>query len=390
LAASLALSACDKVPLLAPTNTTIRLTTSVGVLPTNGSTDITAVVIESAGTPVQNGTVITFTSSLGTVEPREARTSNGQATARFIAGVQSGAAKLSAFSGGSKSEDVEILVGAAAAGAISVRASAVVVPTTGGTTDIIATVLDTGGNPLRGAAVRFSTTAGQLSQSTAISNDAGEARTQLTTDRQADVTADVGGGTSAPTAKVTIQARDVPTVKITAGTGNTGEVGLPTIFTLEPPPAASSNTIREVILNLGDGTVRNLGALLASSTVSHTYGRAGNYTVTATATDTQNFVATSSIAVTINERSTVPINLQLNSVSSGIATFTANLSGASPISGSIRVYDWDFGDGKSASTSGNQTSNRYSSPGNYLVRVRVLTTTGQEGFAELPVRIPVF
>jgi PKD repeat protein len=94
--------------------------------------------------------------------------------------------------------------------------------------------------------------------------------------------------------------------------------------------------------------------------------------------------------VTINERSTVPINLQLNSVSSGIATFTANLSGASPISGSIRVYDWDFGDGKSASTSGNQTSNRYSSPGNYLVRVRVLTTTGQEGFAELPVRIPVF
>ena len=76
-------------------------------------------VIESAGTPVQNGTVVTFTSSLGTVEPREARTSNGQVTVRYLSGSQSGTAKVGAFSGGSKSEDLQILVGSAAAGAVT-------------------------------------------------------------------------------------------------------------------------------------------------------------------------------------------------------------------------------------------------------------------------------
>ena len=119
----LALTGCDKVPAAGahqyddPSDAR-----AVGVLPIAGSTDITAVVIESAGTPVQNGTVVTFTSSLGTIEPREARTSNGQVTVRYVAGTQSGTAKIGAFSGGSKSEDLEILVGAAAAGACRVRA----------------------------------------------------------------------------------------------------------------------------------------------------------------------------------------------------------------------------------------------------------------------------
>ena len=216
--AALAAASCDKVPLLAPTNSTISLIASVTVLPTNGTADITAAVIESAGTPVQNGTVVTFTSSLGTIEPRDARTSNGQVTVRFIAGAQSGAAKIGAFSGGAKAEELEILVGGAAAGALSVRANPAIVPTTGGTADIIATVVDTGGNPLRGVPVTFSTTFGQLSQGTAISDTAGEARTQLTTNVNATVTARVGGGATAPTATVTVEARSAPAVTISAGT----------------------------------------------------------------------------------------------------------------------------------------------------------------------------
>ncbi len=258
---------------------------------------------------MQNGTVVTFTSSLGMVEPREARTNNGQVTVRYNSGSQSGTAKVGAFSGGNKSDDLEILVGSAAAGASRCAPIPAIVPSTGGTAEIVATVVDTGGNPLRGAAVTFSTTFGTLSAATAISDTAGEARTQLTTNVEAKVTARVGGGTSAPTAEVTVQARSVPTVTITAGTNNAGEVGLPTVFTLEPPAAATSNAIREVILNFGDGTVRNLGALLARTTVAYTYNRAGVYTVTATATDVMNFTATSSTAVTINEASTVPVTI---------------------------------------------------------------------------------
>ena len=391
LTASLAGVACDKVPLLAPTNTTIRLQASVSVVPTNGTLEITAVVIEQAGTPVQNGTVVTFSSSLGAVDPREARTNNGQVSVRFNAGAQSGTAKISAFSGGSKSDVLDILVGAAAAGAVSVRADSTVLPTTGGTTEIIATVVDTGGNALRGTPVTFSTTAGQLSQTTAVSNDAGEARTQLTTNRAADVTAKVGAGATAPTATVKIETRDVPSVVISVpavgGVNNTAEVGTPTVFTLEPATGATTNVLRDVQLDFGDGTGAGLGALTKSTTVAHVYSRTGAYTVRVTATDVMGFVGTNSLALTVNDRSTVPINLTLLSLSGKIATFQANPGIGGTISGSIRVYDWDFGDNTSASTTGNTTSHQYGSPGVKTVRVRVVTTTGQEGFATLVIQV---
>lgn len=390
LAASLAASSCDKVPLLAPTNSSIRLISSLSVLPTNGSTDLTAVVIESAGTPVQNGTVVTFTSSLGTVEPREARTSNGQVTVRYNSGSQSGTAKIGAFSGGAKSDDLEILVGAAAAGAISVRANPAQVPTTGGTAEIVATVVDTGGNPLRGAPVTFSTDFGQLSQASSITDTAGEARTQLTTVVKSKVTARVGGGTSAPSATVDVDARSAPAVVIAVnGTTNFAEVGIPAVITLEPPSTTTANAIRELILNLGDGTVRNLGALLVKTTVTHTYNRTGSYTVTATATDVANFTATTSIAVTVTEQLTVPVTIQPTvSLGSRLVSFSATaLPPNQTIMGPVRIYEWDFGNGASATTTGTTTSYRYSAAGSYVVRVRVVTTNGYEGFGEVVVTV---
>ena len=63
----LAISAfgCDKVPLLAPSGSAITLTTPVTALPINGSADIVAQVIEPAGTPPQRGTLVSFTTTLG-------------------------------------------------------------------------------------------------------------------------------------------------------------------------------------------------------------------------------------------------------------------------------------------------------------------------------------
>jgi PKD repeat protein len=181
----------------------------------------------------------------------------------------------------------------------------------------------------------------------------------------------------------------VPTVTITAGTNNVGEVGIPTVITLEPPAAATSNAIREVVLNLGDGTVRNLGALLARTTVAHTYNRAGVYTVTATATDVMNFTATSSIALTVNEAATIPVTILATPGSGGIVNFSASITGAIGGGGSIRTYEWSFGDGGSATTTGPSTSHRYTTAGTYVVRLRVVTTTGQEGYAEQTVRVTI-
>src|SRR6185436_17173464 len=81
---SLLVSACEKVPLLAPAGSTIILTASTNSLPANGTTDIVAQVLEAAGTPPHSGTLVTFTTTLGVVEPSEARTDvSGRAIVKF-------------------------------------------------------------------------------------------------------------------------------------------------------------------------------------------------------------------------------------------------------------------------------------------------------------------
>src|SRR6516162_10832111 len=76
--------ACSRVPRLAPSGSSITLTTAQNVVPLNGSATIVAQVIESAGTAPQAGTHVTFTTSLGTIQPSDATTnSSGQAMAIF-------------------------------------------------------------------------------------------------------------------------------------------------------------------------------------------------------------------------------------------------------------------------------------------------------------------
>src|SRR5688572_31354586 len=92
-------AACDKAQLLAPTQSTITVSAPTRVLPSNGTTPITASVIEQAGTPVQNGTTVRFTTTLGRVDPVEVQTVNGLAITTFFAGPNSGVAEIRANSG---------------------------------------------------------------------------------------------------------------------------------------------------------------------------------------------------------------------------------------------------------------------------------------------------
>src|SRR6195256_2979532 len=75
-------ASCNRVPLLAPSGSTITLTSATSVLGVNGTAMIIAQVRENAGTPPQQGTHVTFTTSLGTIQPSEATTDvGGRATA---------------------------------------------------------------------------------------------------------------------------------------------------------------------------------------------------------------------------------------------------------------------------------------------------------------------
>lgn len=105
------LTACDTLPLLAPTGSTIVLIASDPVIPLNGDSTITASVTEPAGTPARNGTSVTFSTTLGTLEPQEATSQDGRVTARLHAGNQSGTAMVTAFSGSTTSEAISVTFG---------------------------------------------------------------------------------------------------------------------------------------------------------------------------------------------------------------------------------------------------------------------------------------
>ena len=129
LVALVSLGSCDKVPLLAPTESVITLVSNRTVLPINGTAQLVATVIEQSGTPAHNGTLVTFTTTLGILDPSEAPTNNGQAVVTLRAGTESGTAEIGAFSGAARTEaPVMIAIGGAAAAAVTISANPAAVP----------------------------------------------------------------------------------------------------------------------------------------------------------------------------------------------------------------------------------------------------------------------
>lgn len=371
------LGACDKMSLVSPTGSTITLTINKTSVPISGTAEVTASVIESAGTPVQNGTVVTFTSSFGNIDPREARTEGGTARVMFT-GTQSGLAKIGAFSGGAKTTaDLEIRVGAAAAETLKVRAEPPTVPQAGGTSQIIVTVSDLAGGSLPNAPVLFTTDNGSVSPGAATTDSNGEARTTLTTNRTSKVTATVG----AKTGDVTVTVINAPTVAVTGPASATA--GLPANFTITPTVPAGGAPIREVVVNFGDGTpVRNLGPITAPTTVSHTYTRADSYTVTATATDQTGQQGSGSFSVNVSRvlptiGITCPASAFTNTPASYTVTPTANPTFP------IQNVTVDFGDGTSRDlgqiTGPTSFPKTYTAAGGYSVVATVTDTNGQRG-----------
>lgn len=355
--AAIAVASCDKVPLFAPTGTTIRLSTNTQVLPLNGTAQITAVVLEPGGNPVQNGTVVTFTSSLGSLTPSEAGTKDGKVTVTFNAGAQSGTAVINAFSGSSSTSGsggsggtsggstsgtgVSIVIGAAAVNSVVATASPSSVSQLGGSSVITATVLDSSNNAVSGVPVSFATDQGTLSVVTATSNPAGVAQTTLTTNQTATIT--VTAGTKTATAKVTAVA--VPTITVT-GPSATPTVGLPSVFTVNVAAGNGAAPIRSVTLDFGDGERMNLGAATGNVTVPHVYLASGTYTVTGVATDGAGQTTSMSIPVVVFPA--VPFTLTVSASSGRVGTPVTVTAVPNTGAPAIVSYTWDFGDGTKA------------------------------------------
>ena len=331
---------CSSTPLTSPTGSTISMTSDRNVLPLNGQATVRAVVIESGGTPVHNGTVVSFTSTLGTFNPPDATTVNGVATTVFNAGGISGTSVIHAFSGGARtgsgntsSGGVEIKIGAAAAGSLTLSATPSSVSQSGGTVTVAAQVLDPSGNPLPGVNVSFATDAGQLNPTTSLSDSNGIARTQLTTSQTSKVTATAGTATK----DVTVTVSTAPALQIDASP-NPATEGTPVSITVT---ATSGNTtaprqVQTLTVDFGDGTAETRSNVTGTAAYTHVY-RAGGFTITATATDVAGNTGVASRALTVNAATlpTVTVTANPNPVpnsSNGLTTLSISASsGAAPL-----------------------------------------------------------
>jgi hypothetical protein len=102
LAAGLALAhlTCSSVPLTAPSGSSLSLNVNPGFVAAHGGTSaVTVVVVEPAGTFVPDGTVVFFLTTLGNIDA-QAKTKDGFARATFVSDSRSGTATVTAFSGG--------------------------------------------------------------------------------------------------------------------------------------------------------------------------------------------------------------------------------------------------------------------------------------------------
>jgi PKD repeat protein len=387
----IAATSCDKVPLLAPTNSTVTIDAESRVVPTGGSTSVTAMVIESSGTPVQNGTTVRFTTTLGRVDPVEAQTRNGLATTTFFAGNDSGVAEVRATSGGagggttttpstgngngttpptttsSTSNVVQIAVGSGAVDTVTVRANPSTVSTgAGGTVNVIATVVGTGGRLLVGIPVSFSASRGTLSSTTATTDAQGEARVTLTTNGDTDIT--VAAGTKTATAKVTGVAG--PSVSLTCSVGSatncaSASVGQAVVFTAQR--AQGSGNLTSAVLDFGDGSSVDLGTLSSAATVPHPYTQPGTFTARLTGRDGGGEESSSVQVVQV-----APVTASLSLSKSGL-TVTATAT----VTGTVTQYQWSWDDGTAVQTSTSATmTHMYAAAGQYNI---VVTATLQGG-----------
>ena len=416
---------CQRVPLLAPSGSVITLTSSATVLPFNGSTVIQAQVIEAAGTPPHSGTHLTFTTSLGTIQPSDAETdTSGIAKVTFLAGAQSGTATITAISGGasvSATGAVKILVGAAAVGRVNVNASPATVPAIGGSTTITASVLDVNGNQLTTVPVSFSTSAGTLSASQAITDVNGIAQTTLTTSTSAMVTASVGaqgstttppatggGGTggTTPTTPTSGQASGTVTVNVSAAPGlvitppTNPQAGVPASFTFAVTVATSNGSaIRNLSVDWGDmSPVQDLGAVTGNSVVSHVYAVAGTYTVVATLIDAFGNTVTQRTAVTVIAATSPTIIITATSIPtthSAAMPVTFQVQVTPPTGIGVQNVTMSFGDGQSSSLGGltgtttiTHTYNDPGAAGPKVVTVAVLDTLGRTTTGQTTITLP--
>lgn len=294
--ALLPLAACDKATPVAPEGATLTLSANpTSVSSTTGTSTITVVARKANGTPLNPGTEIQLSTTLGTIDSVVRTNDSGVATAVLRGTGRAGMATVSATSGAiATPATVEITLGVAA-GRVSLQAT----PSTVSVTDLgdgaavavrlLALVRDDQGQPLQDALVNFSTETGVLQSGGAFKRtDANGQASDTLTVRAPDVDAlppgatsfqvraeasGAGGETSEATFDVRLQ-RDSPVADFTFQSGGGNRVQFQNLSTGREPLSYQWD------FNL-DGTTDSIEA-----DPLFDYGSPGTYQVRLVATNT--------------------------------------------------------------------------------------------------------
>jgi len=319
--------------LAVPTTITLSADPSSAVV--NSSVLLTATVSDQFGNPVIDGTVVSFTSSLGNVSPVTATTVGGVATATLSSTV-SGVATVTTTVG---SLNATALVTFTPGAPFTLTLSAV--PSTlpvGNSSTLTATATDQYGNPVaNGTTISFTTSLGTLSGGTAATSG-GSASVTLSSTVAGVATVTAMVGSLSATAQVTFTAGAPFTLTLTA-VPTTLPVGNSSTLTATATdqfgnPVADGTTISFTtsLGNVSPVTATTVGGVI-TATLNSTV--AGVATVTATvnslsATAQVTFTAGAPFTFTFTLTPTVIV---ANGISQSLATATVVDQFGNPVSG---------------------------------------------------------
>jgi adhesin/invasin len=161
----------------APAN--LALAAAPSTLTVGNLSALTVTVTDQFGNLVADGTLVSFSTNLGSASPTAATTINGVATATLSSTI-AGLATVTATAGGvSATAQVTFTTGPAAQ--LLLTATPALIFSNGiSQSTVVATVQDAFGNPVTGALVQFLATSGQLSLTSGTSSSNGQVTTTVT------------------------------------------------------------------------------------------------------------------------------------------------------------------------------------------------------------------